>query len=304
MEKLAPLFTWRSVIASTDGPSSPTTRLVLLTLSLHMSERGESCFPSTDTLAEETGLTKRSVITHLLTAQDDGWIIRKVKGTNGQGWKRHEYLATIPTPSRKERPSKQIQPEKGGEPLSPRSGKLSIRGEPLSPRSDLIPVIPYNGTVKGGEPLSPRSNGRGEPLSPRSQKKVVKDVHSSSSGLPEQVPKKETCRPNGLDDDTRPVWEYYVQQYGKLVSDKGADRLVPTKKRISKVRARMGEGYSEDELKRAIDGVLNSEFHRENGFTDLELICRDQGKVEQYLARVKNGSNSKKDYWERELPIL
>lgn len=101
----------------------------------------------------------------------------------------------------------------------------------------------------------------------------------------------------------REVWEHYVSQYGKLVSKQGAARLVPTKKRISKVRARKKEGYSDDELKRAIDTVLSSEYHREHGFVDLELICRDQGHVEQYLLRSRNGKKPK-NYWDRELPIL
>lgn len=93
---LMPLFTWRSAIASANGPKSPTTRLVLLTLGLHMSERGESCYPSTKTLSEETGLSEKAVITHLQIAEETGWIRKGQHGFSNQKWKRHEYFPTFP----------------------------------------------------------------------------------------------------------------------------------------------------------------------------------------------------------------
>ncbi len=66
---------WRErVLADTNLPS--TTRLVLLTLSV---QDGSSCHPSTRRLAKETGLSERSVITHLENAVTDGWIGRKAE---------------------------------------------------------------------------------------------------------------------------------------------------------------------------------------------------------------------------------
>ena len=72
---LSPLFTWRSAICDSD--LQPTTRHVALVLSLHMNERGGSCFPSQPTLAKETGLTDRAVREHLLILNAKGWIERK-----------------------------------------------------------------------------------------------------------------------------------------------------------------------------------------------------------------------------------
>ena len=94
--KMRPLFTWRSAIASPVGPKNPTTRHVLLTLSLHMNERGESCYPSTKVLAAESGLSERSVCTHLDQAERDGWIVKRVLGRSGQGWRRHLYCPVVP----------------------------------------------------------------------------------------------------------------------------------------------------------------------------------------------------------------
>lgn len=90
------LFDWRKAVVSDQGPSSPTTRHVLLTLSLHMNEDGGSCFPSIATLMRETKLSNRAVITHLDLADADGWIERRSNTGTGQGWKLNNYQATMP----------------------------------------------------------------------------------------------------------------------------------------------------------------------------------------------------------------
>lgn len=94
--QLAPIITWRSAVASEHGPESPTTRLVLLTLSLHMNEKGGSCFPSIETLAVETGLGDKAVRVHLATAAQEGWITRHRHGYGDQRYWRYEYEATVP----------------------------------------------------------------------------------------------------------------------------------------------------------------------------------------------------------------
>ena len=94
---LRPLFDWRAAVASPYGPKNPTTRHVLLTLSLHMSPRGDSCFPSIELLTEESGLARRSVAGHLGIAATDGWIGKRERPEkSGQGWRRIEYFPQIP----------------------------------------------------------------------------------------------------------------------------------------------------------------------------------------------------------------
>jgi len=61
-----------------------------------MKTDGSDCFPSTRLLAKETGLTERSVCTHIEKAVADGWLQKRQKGISGQGWKRHEYIPTTP----------------------------------------------------------------------------------------------------------------------------------------------------------------------------------------------------------------
>jgi DNA-binding transcriptional regulator YhcF (GntR family) len=72
------LFTWRGDIVDSDLP--PTSRHVALTLSLHMNERGDSCFPSLMTLAAETGLSKSTVAEHLARLEREGWLVRQTGG--------------------------------------------------------------------------------------------------------------------------------------------------------------------------------------------------------------------------------
>jgi hypothetical protein len=69
---LSPLFSWRGAIVLSDLPSQ--TRLVALVLSLHMNERGGSCFPTQRTLATESGLSPRQVRRHLKVLAEHQWL--------------------------------------------------------------------------------------------------------------------------------------------------------------------------------------------------------------------------------------
>lgn len=90
------LFPWRLAIVSAEGPGNPTTRHVLLTLALHMNSDGQRCFPSEARLAAETGLSDRSVRTHLKIATENGWISRKRWRCKGKNWAQYCYCATLP----------------------------------------------------------------------------------------------------------------------------------------------------------------------------------------------------------------
>jgi hypothetical protein len=92
MNRLLPLFSWRSAICQSDLAS--TTRHVALTLSLYMSERGDSAYPGAERLASDTGLTVRCVRQHLKTLEERGWLVCRVRG--GGAGKATEYAATIP----------------------------------------------------------------------------------------------------------------------------------------------------------------------------------------------------------------
>ncbi len=95
------LFKWRAALRA-DRELKGLIKLMLVFLSLFMDESGSSCFPSTRTLALETGLSERSVCTHLEIATKEGWLKKMLLGLSGQGWKRHSYEVAFPEKALKE----------------------------------------------------------------------------------------------------------------------------------------------------------------------------------------------------------
>lgn len=105
-DRLSPLFSWRSAIASSDGPRDvrpdggdavrgSTQRHVALTLSLHMSERGDSCFPGVPRIAREAGLADRSVQRALRALETSGWLRIEQRKSDGEN-ESNLYFATVP----------------------------------------------------------------------------------------------------------------------------------------------------------------------------------------------------------------
>lgn len=78
--------------------------------------------------------------------------------------------------------------------------------------------------------------------------------------------------------DVRDVFEYWQQKLGK-------QRAHLTDTRREKIKARLKDGTTLDEMRQAIDGCAGSEFHRSNGHTDLELILRSRDQVEKFIER-------------------
>lgn len=91
---LKPLFTWRSAIAMSRLPQK--AKHVALTLSLHMSERGDSCFPGLRLLEAETSMGKSTVLRMLDELERSGFL--EIKRGGGRGRPNH-YGALIPIES-------------------------------------------------------------------------------------------------------------------------------------------------------------------------------------------------------------
>lgn len=89
-------FDWLNAIRSEQGPSHPLTRFVLMMASLHMKDDGTSCFPSLALLAEETGLSVRTVKKHMKAAYVDGWLLRWKRRGGASGYNHYEYRAMVP----------------------------------------------------------------------------------------------------------------------------------------------------------------------------------------------------------------
>jgi len=100
-------------------------------------------------------------------------------------------------------------------------------------------------------------------------------LQTPGTGLPAQdagAPAKEPVRE---------VFEHWQAVMGK----QGA-KLTPRRRHL--VKARLKDGYSAEQLKRAVDGCRGSAFHQganKDGtrYDDLTLICRDGEHVEKFL---------------------
>lgn len=75
----------------------------------------------------------------------------------------------------------------------------------------------------------------------------------------------------------REVFDFWASVFRKK-------RAVCSEHRASKVRARLREGYSVQDLKNAIVGASRSEYHVQNGYTDLATILRTPMTVDRHLA--------------------
>lgn len=85
------------------------------------------------------------------------------------------------------------------------------------------------------------------------------------------------------------VFDHWVTTMKK---DKARTKLTPERLRL--IKARLKDGYSADDLKRAIDGCASSAFHmgendRNTPYDDITLICRNGSKVETFMGMAHKG---------------
>jgi uncharacterized protein YdaU (DUF1376 family) len=83
-------------------------------------------------------------------------------------------------------------------------------------------------------------------------------------------------------DPTYPLFEYWRDVMGKGAGTK------PTRGRIDKIKARLKDGYTPEQIKLAIDGCRKSDYHmgkNDSGkrYDCLTLICRSAEKLEQFI---------------------
>ncbi len=96
--------------------------------------------------------------------------------------------------------------------------------------------------------------------------------------LPVQPDLLTTCPPE------REVFEYWLSGWKRIVRGTRVPKLDDNRRR--KIKARLREGYTVADLKRAIDGLWASDWHVENKRHDLELVCRDAPHVDRFLAEA------------------
>ena len=101
-----------------------------------------------------------------------------------------------------------------------------------------------------------------------------------------------TVGPEPVGERAHPLATELVR-YWRKVMDK--PRAKVTKDRVAKVKARLTEGYSPDEIRRAIDGCAASHFHQGDNdrgklYNDITLICRNGSTLERFRDEVSEGA--------------
>ena len=105
------------------------------------------------------------------------------------------------------------------------------------------------------------------------------DCESNANKEQETKNKEQILKTNVLS-----VFDFWKTTYKKT------DRTILKGGRETKIKARLNEGYSVDEIKQAITNISFSQHHAEGGHTDIELICRDQSHLDKYIALGGNKS--------------
>jgi len=82
--------------------------------------------------------------------------------------------------------------------------------------------------------------------------------------------------------DIQEIFDYWVK-----VMNKPKAKLIPA--RTTKIKARLKEGYTVDEVKLAVDGCAKSPHNMGDNdrctvYDDIELICRNGVKLERFIA--------------------
>lgn len=131
--------------------------------------------------------------------------------------------------------------------------------------------------VPGSPPESP-----GVPECPPVSEPVPLDVDVEGEG---DVDKPLPPNPNVEPDDSTVIARELFEHWRTAC---GHPRAKLTDDRRRKIRARLREGYTVEQIRQAIDGAAARAFVNEQGvkFDDIELICRNGAKVEQFIARA------------------
>ncbi len=161
-------FDFERALMDAQGVSA-STRLVLHVLACHADSDTLIAYPSMETLSRRTSMSKKSCITHIAKAVDQGWIRRTMRGkAAGQQWRNAVYQLAIPIAQAGETGSPQLT--EGGEPTSPHSAEAGeLRSPPFPPKdAKVVNLFPEGGELgaKGGE---------------LHDQKVVNDVHPVST---------------------------------------------------------------------------------------------------------------------------
>lgn len=219
----------------------------------HGVARGNPAYLRAEIYPYDDDVTTADVVRWLEALQRGGFIVRFERDDSSFLWIRgFNDHQRIEKPSKPTLPSPTTDERKG------------IKPTPVAlPESSPTPPEKERMDRRGEE-------GRGE--------EEEKDPSSAepTGALFELVP-EEVESPEAVEVFTH--WRQVMGKNGRTAFDR---------KRKSAVQARLRDGYSVDDLKRAVDGCAKTPHNmgqndRGERFDDLELICRDSGRVDRFM---------------------
>lgn len=149
-----------------------------------------------------------------------------------------------------------------------------------------------------------RRGAQGEYLSDSYQLPVQRQATAIGSALPSAAERTHGRQsnvstggsplpPNRQRTTKEPSQERLLFEHWKDATGRNG-RTLYTPKRKAKLRARLKDS-TPDEIRQAITYVADSDWHRVNGHTELELICRSRDQIEKYLAKANTGPAKPED---------
>lgn len=260
-----------------NSKATGTDRLVLLVLASHADEETFECYPGRDLLCQEAAMSERNLIRCLRNLEE----LKEISIARGNG-RGHitTYQITLDDTERVTTTTPFIKPE-----------RVTNSAQRVS--------APSAFTVKKGDKSG---NERVTDLGERVTNPVIKgdnnpDMYRTIMNQEETImePKKDMSGAIALAVPS-PVQEVFSYWQSRL----NHPTAHLTDKRRKLIQARLKEKYTVEEIKQAIDGCASSPFHmgqndRGTVYDDIELICRDGGKLEGFIAKAKpsNGTLSR-----------
>jgi hypothetical protein len=93
------------------------------------------------------------------------------------------------------------------------------------------------------------------------------------------------------------LFNYYIAGWKANVNGKRLPVLDAKRRKL--IQARFDEGCTVDDLKRACDGLWQSEWHKQQKFWTIEAVCKSAATVEKLIAEADTSSTS----WEWNVPL-
>ena len=225
---------------------------ILASLYSFRNQKSDLCFPSLKTIASRCGINDATKISKITKSLENKGFVKKSKSKFG-GTNSYEVLI----------PDSLIEIERD---------ICAKYAQELGSKSTLVEKANVGLSDQANVGLSDQVNvGRNDNQTYNITKNITKNGNKtySSSATPDP------------DDPALEIFRYWVQVMSKR-SPK------PTKGRLAKIRSRLKDGYTIDQIKTAIDGCKNSSYHmgkNDSGkrYDCLTLICRSAEKLEQFI---------------------